>query len=121
MPASMTSAVYSPAIGNMSLPQTRVLTSARAQNRVDRLLDVVRLAFLDDQHRVLADAERHQFVVDQRIGDVHDVERHTRRAPDVGEPEPLQRADDAVVHAALQDDADLGDVAVEHLVELALA
>ena len=67
---------------------------------------IVGLAFLDDQHRVLALAEGEELVVDQRIGDIQDVERHLGFAIEVGEPEALQRADHAIVHAALHDDAD---------------
>ena len=67
---------------------------------------IVGLAFLDDEHRVLVFAEVEELVVDQRIGDVQDIERHFGVAIDVGKAEALQRADDAVIHAALQDDAD---------------
>ena len=46
------------------------------QHRGESLLDVVGLALLDDEHRVLALAEVEELVVDQRIDDVEDVERH---------------------------------------------
>ena len=91
------------------------------QHRAEGLLDVVRLAFLDHQHRVLARAEVEELVVDQRIGDVQHIERHVGAAADVGEAEALQRADDAVVHAALHDDADAAVGRAEDLVQLALA
>ena len=86
-------------------------TSLRAapglvQHRGEGLLDVVGLAFLDDQHRILALAEAQELVVDQRIGGVEHIERDVGVAVGVGEAEALQRADDAVVHAALHDDAD---------------
>ena len=116
-PASMTSGGVFAGHRQHVLAGKRGVDVGAPQDRVDRLLDEIRLAFLDHQHRALADAERDQFVVDQRIGDVQDMERHARRAPNVGEAEQLQRAHDAVVHAALQDDADLGDVAGERLVE----
>ena len=55
-----------------------------AQDGVDGLLDVVRLAFLDDQDRLLAGAEADELLVDQRIGDVQShraapCSRRTRR------------------------------------------
>ena len=90
------------------------------QDRVDGLLDEFRLAFLDDQDRLLARAEPHELGVDQRIGDVEHVERDAALAEHVGEPEHLERAQRGVVHAALHDDADVVGVAVEELVELVL-
>ena len=119
-PSRTTPPVYSPAIGSMSLPSTRVWTSARRRMVFDRLLDVVGLAFLDDQDRLLAGAEAHELVVDQRIGDVEHVERDAASPEDVGEAEQFERAQRGVVHAALQDDADVVGVAVEELVELVL-
>ena len=46
-----------------------------AEDLRQRLLDVVGLALLDDQDGVLVAAEVDHLVVDQRIGDVEDVER----------------------------------------------
>ena len=88
-----------------------------AQDGVDRLLDVVGLAFLDDQDGLLAGAEADELLVDQRIGDVHHVERHLAVAERVGEAVQHQRADRGVVEAALQHDADVVGLAVEELVE----
>ena len=53
-PSRTTPPVYSPAIGSMPLPSMRGLDVGAAQDRVDRLLDEFRLAFLDDQDRALA-------------------------------------------------------------------
>src|SRR6266849_6320226 len=41
-------------------------------------------------------------------------------SPDIGEPEAAKRAEHAVVHAALENDADLADIAGHRLVEPAL-
>ena len=76
------------------------------QHRGEGLLDVVGLAFLDDQHRVLAFAEVQKLVVDQRVGGVEHIKRNVRLAIVVGEPHALQCADHGIVHAALHDDAD---------------
>ena len=91
------------------------------QHRGKRLLDVVGLALLDDQHRVLALAEAQEFVVDQRVDGVQHVERHVGLAIGVGEADALQRADHGVVHAALHDDADRAVAGSEELVDLARA
>ena len=53
------------------------------KNRLDVLLDEVRLSFLDEQHSLLVGAELHDFVVDDGVGDVHDVERDLGVAVDV--------------------------------------
>ncbi len=57
MPSSSTSEVYSPAIGSTSLPDSARCDAGLAQDRVQRLLEEVRLAFLDHQHGALAAAE----------------------------------------------------------------
>ena len=89
-----------------------------AQLGVDRLLDIVGRALLDHQHRALARAERAQFFRHQRIGDVEHVDRDAAGAVEVGEAEPLERAQHAVGEPAERDDADLREVAGDHLVEL---
>ena len=76
------------------------------QHRGQSLLDVVGLAFLDHEHRVLAFAERQELVVDQRIDGVQHVKRNLGLAISVGKADALQRADHGIVHAALHDDAD---------------
>ena len=118
MPSSITWPVYSPAIGRCSLPTSLRAAPGLVQHRGEGLLDVVGLALLDDEHRILALAEVQELVVDQRVGDVEHIERHVGLAVDVGEAEALQRADDAVVHAALHDDADRAVVRAEELVDL---
>ena len=55
-----------------------------------------------------------------RVGDVHHVERHLRAAVDVGQAEPLERAHQRVVVAALHDDADVVGALGEELVEVVL-
>ena len=92
-----------------------------AQQRDDVLLDEIRLAFLDDQHRALACAEFGQLVGDDRVRDVQHVQRHLRFSERVGKSEQLQRAEHAVVHAALQDDPEVAHVGREPLVQPAFA
>ena len=89
------------------------------QHRGKGLLDVVGLALLDDEDRVLALAEGQELVVDQRVDGVEHVERHFGLAISVGEPDALQRADHGIVHAALHDDADRAVRRAEELVDLA--
>ena len=92
-----------------------------AQLDIDLLLDVVGRAFLDHQHRALAGAERAHFLRHQRIDAVEHMDRHARRAVDLGEVEPLQRAQHARGQPAANDDADVGEVAGNELVEALLA
>jgi hypothetical protein len=91
------------------------------QRRAQRLLDQVGLALFDQKNRLLALAEAKELVLDDRIGDVHHVKRHLGLAMDICEAQPLQRADHAIVHAALKRDADLALVRPENLVEPVLA
>ena len=79
--------VYSPARGR-ALAEHAGLDIGAAQLGVDRLLDVVGIAFLDHQHRAFARAELAQFLGHQRIGDVEHVDRDAACAVEVGEIEP---------------------------------
>jgi hypothetical protein len=91
-----------------------------AQDRVEVLLDVVRLALFEQEHGAFTLAELDDLVVDDRVGHVHDVHRHLRTAVRVRAAEQFQRPVQRVVQAALDDDADVGLIVSEHLVELAL-
>jgi hypothetical protein len=84
------------------------------------LLDEVGLAFFDQQDAALAQAKALELVVDQRIGDVEDVQRHLRLAKGIGQAQHLERAQHAVVKAALHDDAEVFRTLGKELVELAL-
>ena len=95
MPSSITWPVYSPAIGRYSLPTMLRAAPGLVQHRGEGLLDIVGLAFLDDQHGILALAEGEELVVDQRIDGVEHVERHVGVAVGVGKADALQRADHA--------------------------
>ena len=81
------------------------LDVAPAQQRGDLLLDVLGLAFLDDQHRALAGAEIGDLLGHQRVGHVEHSSGMSRVAEGVGQAELLQRAHQRVVQAALHDDA----------------
>jgi hypothetical protein len=84
---------------------------AVAKHRRQGLLDEVGLPFLDDQDGALAGGEAQHLALDHRVGDVHDVDRHLRAAVDVGQAEPLERAQHRVAVAALDDDADVARAA----------
>jgi len=56
------------------------------QNGVERLLDEFGLALLDHQNGTLAGTEAQDFGIDQRVGDVEDVERNLAVAERVGQP-----------------------------------
>ena len=92
-----------------------------AQLHVDGLLDVVGRAFLDHQHRTFSDAKLAHLLRHQRKRDVEHVDRNPADAVEVGEIEPRQRAQHAAGEPAQHDDADIGEVARDHLVELPLA
>ena len=92
-----------------------------AQLGVDRLLDVIRESLFDDQHVFLADAERLQFVGDQRIDEIEAVDRDAGIAEIVGEAEARQRAQQRVGQPAERDDTELLQVAVEELIQFVLA
>ena len=83
----------------------------------DVLFDEFGLAFLDHQKRVLAAREVEHFGIHQRIGDVQAQDRDGAAAFDVGKAQPLQCADNAVVHAALHDQAHGGLVRAKNLVQ----
>ena len=71
------------------------------KNRAQRVFYEFRLAFLDHQQRVLAFAELQELVFHDGVGDVQDVKRNFGLAVYVGQPQPLQGADDAIIHTAL--------------------
>ena len=66
-----------------------------AQFDVDRLLDVIGMAFLDDKHGALAGAEFADFLWHQRIDHIEHQQRHARGAEHVGKPHAFERAQDA--------------------------
>ena len=88
-----------------------------AKQQADRLLEVFRLTFLDDEQRPLAGGEIRKLRRDERVGDVEDVQRHARRPEDIREAEPFECTQRGVVEPALQHDAEVVDVAVVPLVE----
>jgi hypothetical protein len=112
--------VYSPALGR-ALAEDAGRDVGAAQLHVHRLLDVFGMAFLDHEHGALAGAEGGDFFRHQRIDDVEHQHWHARFAEYVGQPYALKRAQHAVGQTAHDDDADVGEIAVDHLVELVLA
>ena len=77
-PFSRTSEVYSPACGSAPLPMHARLHVGAAQFDIDRLLDVVGMAFLDHQHGALAGAEFADLLRHQRIDDIEHIDRNAR-------------------------------------------
>ena len=67
-----------------------------------------------------AGAEPLEFIGHQRIGDVHDIQRHPAIAESIRQAETFQGPDGGIVQTALQDQADVLEVAGKHLVELVL-
>ena len=94
-PRSITSLGVFAGLGQRALAVNARLDVGAAQLGIDRLLDIVGQAFLDDQHVALADAEGFQLVGDQRIGEVEAIDRDARVAEIVGEAEPRERAQHA--------------------------
>ena len=92
-----------------------------AQFDVDRLLDVIGIAFLDHQHRMLAGAEFADFLRHQRIDHVEHQQRHARVAEHIGQPHALERAQHGIGQSAHDDDADIVELAGNEFVELVRA
>jgi len=92
---------------------------ATAQERVQRLFEIVGGPLLHHQHRRLAEAEARELVLDDWIGDVQDIDRDRRLAIDIGKAKLLQRAQDAVEQAAERDNPDRPFLRPEDFVELA--
>src|SRR6218665_143207 len=107
--------------GQQILAVHRSVQAAPPQQGVEVLLQVVGLAFLDHQHGPLATAEPVHLVLDQRVGDVQDVQRHAAGAEQVGLAQQFERAQHAVGQAAEGHDADVLEVALDPFVELALS
>jgi len=92
-----------------------------AQFDVDCLLDVVGETFLDDEHGAFCRAERGDLLRHQRIDNIKHQHRHARGAEYVGQSHALQSAQHAVGQPAHDDDADVGEIAVDHFIELVFA
>ncbi len=92
-----------------------------AQLHVDRLLDIIGTSLLDHEHGALSRAELAQLLGHERKRDVEHVDRYAARAVEIGEIESLERAQHPVGEPSEDDDADLGKVTRDHLVELARA
>ena len=116
MPSSSTATVYSPAIGRTLLPIRRAGRSASRSIFARACSMKSGWPSSTTSTACLSRQKSNHFRRHQRVGDVQDVERHAGVAPDVGQASPHQRPHHAVVHAALQDDADLLQVAGEELV-----
>src|SRR6185312_6016613 len=89
------------------------------QDLARRLLEVLGLALLKNQHHPLAAAEALPLFGDQRIGDVEHVEWHATGAEGVGIPEQLEGTQRVVVQTALQRDADVGNLTLDEFVQAA--
>ncbi len=92
-----------------------------AQFHVKRVLDVFGMAFLNHQHGTLAGAERSKLLRHQRIDHVEHQHRHPGGAEDIGETQPLERAQHGVAEPAHDHNADIVEIAGNKFVQLALA
>ncbi len=88
------------------------------QHCVQCLFDVIRLAFLDQQHRTLVRTELVDLILDDRVSNIHYVDRNLRAAECIRDAQSLHRADQRVVETALYDDADFLAFTLEHFVQL---
>src|SRR3989304_2531326 len=88
------------------------------QRRPDRLLEIIWLPLLDDQHILFAAAEVDDFGWHKWIGYVEHIDRNFGRAVSVGKAQALQRTHHAVVEATLHNDANMIVLASENLVEM---
>ena len=113
--------VYSPARGRMLLAEDLGLKIGVAQDHVEGLLDEFGLAFLDDHDSALAGAEADDFIIDQRIGDVENIQRHLGVADRIGKADELECTEQRIVQAALHDDSDLTARAAHEFVQTVLA
>jgi hypothetical protein len=120
-PRLSSATVYSPAIGSMSLPCIVGPAMPRAGSVGGSVRGSPAALPRPPAPPSCRLQKRSDLVVDHRVGDVHHVQRHARLAPNRSAMvQALQRAQHVVVHAALRDDADVVDVAVDELVEAAL-
>ena len=93
------------------------LATGLAQHRVERLLDVIRLAFFHQQDRTFIATELVDLVIDHRVGDIHHVNRYLRAAECIGDAKSLHRTQQRIVEAALHDDPKIIALAFEHFIE----
>ncbi len=100
-------------LGQRALAVDLRLDVGAAQFDVDRLLDVVGEAFLDDQHGALAGAERRDLLRHQRIDDVeHQI--GMREVPNTSaSPRRSSARSTLLVSPPMHDDADVGEIAVD--------
>jgi hypothetical protein len=78
-----------------------------AQEGGDFLLDELGLSFFEDEQCGLVFREGGDFFRHQRVDDVQREDRDARRAEGIGQAKRAQRAHEAVVQAALHDDAEI--------------
>ena len=110
--------MYSPRHREGALAEYPGLQVGAAQELVCGLLDMLGLAFLDDQQRPLAGGESHEFLFDQGVGGIEHVQGQSRDAESVGQAQVFQGPQDAVVQAALEHDSKIAFRTVDEFVEL---
>src|SRR5207302_359866 len=87
----------------------------------DFLLDELGLALLENQDGFFGPGKFNQLLGHQRVHHVEREDRNARGAERIGEPQGFQREHQAVVQAALDDDADRVFASGKYLVQLVLA
>ena len=91
-----------------------------SQDGVDVLFQVVRLAFLHQQHRLFVPAETHHLRIHQGISYVQDIHGDGVVAEHVGTSHVLHGPVQGVVEAAGDDNTDILEAALYHVVQAVL-
>ena len=91
-----------------------------SQDGVDVLFQVVRLAFLHQQHRLFVTTETHYLRIDQGISYVQDIHGDGVIAEHVGTSHVLHGPVQGVVEAAGDDNTDILEAALYHVVQAVL-
>ena len=90
-----------------------------SEQDVHRLLDVIGVALLDHQYASLVLAKPGDFLGHQGMHHVEHQQGHRGLAEAVGQSQLVQCPDGGIVHPALEDDAHVFLLALEHLVQFA--
>ena len=89
-----------------------------ADQGIEFVFDEFRLAFLDDQNRLLAETEDLHLFRNERIGHVQDIYRQLRVAEFVGQSTQLQRPVERVEQPALDNDPHIARCRAQELIQV---
>ena len=91
-----------------------------AKDRVDVLLDVIRLALFEEQECALIFGELFNFVGDDGVGNVEHIDRNFRIAINICKTKKLETTHDGVVQPTLRDDAKVFLSVGNHFVDFSI-